>query len=100
MPCRRRGDACAGPNQIGRRDAMRQSTSRPLASSVGSFALLLSFAVGSFVAVSSTPAAAQILYGSITGNVSDQTGAALASVTVEAANTGTGVVKTATTDDR
>ncbi len=38
--------------------------------------------------------------GSITGNVSDQTGAALPGATVEVVNTETGVLKSATTDER
>lgn len=87
---------------------MRQSTRRPFASFVGSCGvgfrgfrgLRCIVACALLFAASSSPAAAQILYGSITGNVSDQTGAALPGVSVEAANTGTGVVKTMTTDDR
>jgi hypothetical protein len=43
---------------------------------------------------------AQVLYGTITGNVSDATGAVLPGVNVQATNVGTGVVKTAVTDDR
>ena len=45
-------------------------------------------------------AEAQVLYGSITGNVSDQTGAALTGARVEVVNTETGVLKNATTDER
>jgi hypothetical protein len=45
-------------------------------------------------------ARAQLLYGTITGNVNDSTGAALPGVTVQAKNTGTGVVKTVVTDER
>ena len=45
-------------------------------------------------------ASAQVLYGTITGNVTDATGASLSGTTVVAVNTGTGVAKTATTDDR
>src|SRR5687767_7032511 len=43
---------------------------------------------------------AQVLYGTITGNVTDATGGALRGTTVVATNAGTGVSKTATTDDR
>jgi len=43
-------------------------------------------------------ASAQVLYGSLTGKVTDQSGAALPNATVEAVNTGTGVTQTATTD--
>lgn len=43
---------------------------------------------------------AQVLYGSLTGNVSDPTGAAIPKAKVEVLNTGTGVVKTQETDDR
>lgn len=43
---------------------------------------------------------AQVLYGSLTGNVTDGTGASVPGAKVEAVNTGTGVIKQATTDDR
>src|SRR5438552_9406402 len=46
----------------------------------------------------SSAAKAQVLYGSLTGKVTDQSGAALPNATVEAMNTGTGVTQTATTD--
>ncbi|HYL99065.1 MAG TPA: carboxypeptidase-like regulatory domain-containing protein, partial [Blastocatellia bacterium] len=45
-------------------------------------------------------AGAQILYGSLTGNVTDQSGAVISGAKVEALNTGTNVLKTTTTDDR
>src|SRR2546421_4984522 len=38
-------------------------------------------------------ARAQVLYGSLTGNVTDQTGAAIAGARVEVLNPGTGVAK-------
>jgi Carboxypeptidase regulatory-like domain len=43
---------------------------------------------------------AQVLYGSLTGNVSDPTGAAIPKAKIEVLNTGTGLVKTQETDDR
>ncbi len=43
---------------------------------------------------------AQVLYGSLTGNVTDNTGAAIPNVKVEAVNIATGVSRTALTDDR
>jgi len=43
---------------------------------------------------------AQVLYGSLTGNITDPTGAAVATVKVEALNVGTGVSKSASTDER
>jgi Carboxypeptidase regulatory-like domain len=46
------------------------------------------------------PADGQVLYGSITGAVSDQTGASLPGATVTVVNTETGVVKTVATDER
>src|SRR5215216_6096458 len=46
------------------------------------------------------PSSAQVLYGSLTGNVTDASGAAVPGVKVEAANSATGTVKQATTDDR
>ena len=60
---------------------------------------LLTLALAAFV-VLPPPAASQVLYGSITGNVSDQTGAALAGAKVAVTNSETGVVKTTTTDER
>ena len=42
---------------------------------------------------------AQLLYGSLTGNVTDPTGAAIAAAKVEALNTGTGVHSETATDD-
>lgn len=42
----------------------------------------------------------QTLYGSLTGNVTDASGSAVPGVKVEALNVGTGVLKTATTDER
>jgi hypothetical protein len=44
------------------------------------------------------PAAAQVLYGSLTGYITDPSGAAIPGAKVEALNTGTGVVQTTTTD--
>jgi hypothetical protein len=43
---------------------------------------------------------AQILYGSLTGNVTDQSGAVVAQVKVQALNVGTNVAKSTTTDER
>src|SRR5260370_17399075 len=43
---------------------------------------------------------AQVLYGSLTGNVIDPSGAAVPSVRVEALNTGTGVGSQTNTDER
>src|SRR5689334_11865739 len=45
------------------------------------------------------PAYAQVLYGSLTGNVTDQTGAIVAGAKVAAANVNTGVVKETVSDD-
>src|SRR5260370_22510433 len=42
----------------------------------------------------------QVLYGSLTGNVTDQKGAAVAGAKVDVTNTGTGSTRTTTTDDR
>ena len=52
------------------------------------------------VLVVTQPAAAQVLYGSITGMVTDPSGASLPKATVQALNTGTGTVKSMPTDDR
>lgn len=48
----------------------------------------------------SAPTAAQVLYGSLTGNVTDASGAAIPNAKVEALNIGTGISKSATTDER
>jgi hypothetical protein len=45
-------------------------------------------------------AQSQVLYGSLTGNVTDQKGAAVAGAKVDVTNTGTRSTKTTTTDDR
>jgi hypothetical protein len=45
------------------------------------------------------PLSAQVLYGSITGTVTDATGAAVAGVQVEALDTATGIVKQVATDE-
>lgn len=45
-------------------------------------------------------APAQVLYGSLTGNVTDPAGGAVPNAKVEAMNVGTGISKTTTTDDR
>jgi hypothetical protein len=43
---------------------------------------------------------AQVLYGSLTGNVTDASGGAVPGATIEAVNTGTGIAKQSITDDR
>lgn len=48
----------------------------------------------------SAAAHAQVLYGTITGNVTDSTGGALAGATVQAVNVATGVSKETVTDTR
>jgi len=58
-----------------------------------SLALLLMIAV-----VFQTPSYAQVLYGSLTGNVTDPNAAAVAGAKVEARNINTGTVQEATTD--
>src|SRR6266404_5708870 len=44
-------------------------------------------------------AAGQVLYGSLTGNVTDQKGAAVPGAKVELVNVGTGATRSTTTDD-
>jgi hypothetical protein len=46
------------------------------------------------------PAAAQVLYGSLTGNVTDSSGGAVPGAKVEALNVGTGIAKDTITDER
>ena len=57
---------------------------------------LQAIVLATFVASSSSNA--QVLYGSLTGNVVDSSGAAVPSVKVEALNTGTGVSRATATD--
>lgn len=46
-----------------------------------------------------TPASAQVLYGSLTGNVTDPNGAAVAGAKIEARNISAGIVQEATSDN-
>ncbi len=80
---------------------MRRSTSgriESLAEACGAWARLLGVAIA--IVFVAGPAPAQVLYGSITGHVSDQTGAALPGAKVDILNTGTGVTRTVIADDR
>src|SRR4051812_686432 len=52
------------------------------------------------IACLSRVASAQVLYGSLTGNVLDPSGAAVPSAKVEALNVGTGVNRQTSTDER
>jgi len=63
------------------------------------FALLTVAAVVAMT-VFTGPASAQVLYGSLTGNVTDASGAAVPNVKVEALNTATGISKQGQTDER
>lgn len=50
------------------------------------------------LAMAPLPSYAQVLYGSLTGNVTDPSGASVSGAKIEAVNTGTGVVRQALTD--
>ncbi len=53
-----------------------------------------------FTLALASPAAAQTLYGSLTGNLTDASGGVVPNAKVEALNVGTGITKTASTDER
>ena len=59
-----------------------------------------SLAVFLLAALLASPAAAQTLYGSLTGVLTDPSGSAIPNAKVEALNVGTGVVKSTQTDER
>jgi hypothetical protein len=65
-------------------------------------AKLLATALILFLAIFTVPCRlhAQVLYGSLTGTVTDSSGGAIPGAKVEALNTATGIGKQATTDDR
>jgi len=58
------------------------------------------FCLGVLLAVLPNLGNAQVLYGSLTGNVSDPSGAAVAGAKIEALNVGTAVSRQTVTDDR
>ncbi len=58
------------------------------------------FLIVVLLALVPTIAPAQVLYGTLVGNVTDQTGAPIPNARVEAFNTSNGQLKSATTDDR
>ncbi len=62
--------------------------------------LIMSFCVAlTLVCLSAISGQAQVLYGSLTGTVTDSSGAAVPGAKVEALNIGTGITRTATTND-
>jgi outer membrane receptor protein involved in Fe transport len=80
---------------------MRESSSAGIRFSIASARQpwrLLAFTLVALVLA--RPGAAQVLYGSMTGHVTDQTGAALRGAKVEAVNADTGIIKTTITDER
>src|SRR5215831_8116263 len=86
-----------------------RAVARPLARTTGSallfaralpLAVVLPLVLIATLALTVPVLGAQLLYGTITGSVNDSTGAVLPGVTVQATSTGTGVVKSAVTDER
>ena len=63
-------------------------------------ALACAFVITVMTLALSSAAHAQSLYGSVTGNVTDQAGASVAGAKVQLINAGTGDTKDATTDDK
>ena len=63
------------------------------------FGFALVMLLGCFCMIPSA-AHAQVLYGDLTGNVTDQSGAAVPNANVDALNDGTGADNTTKTDDR
>ena len=62
--------------------------------------LIISFCVVlMLVCLSAISGQAQVLYGSLTGTVTDSSGAAVAGAKIEALNIGTGITRTATTNE-
>jgi hypothetical protein len=59
----------------------------------------LSAGLAILVTLLAAPAQAQVLYGSLTGNITDPSGAAVPGAKVEALNVSTGVSRSATSDD-
>jgi hypothetical protein len=59
---------------------------------------VLTAAIALLIACAAVPAHAQILYGSVTGTVSDKTGAVIPNVTVTLTNQGTGELRSAKAD--
>src|SRR5690349_21810069 len=63
-------------------------------------ALTCSLAAVLLTVVLEVPAAAQTLYGSLTGNVTDSSGSVVPNAKVEVLNVGTSILKSAQTDER
>ena len=78
---------------------MRMTRSSRLALRWG-VALVQVLAVVALTAFVPRAASAQVLYGTLTGNVTDASGAVAAGAKVQVLNVGTNVAKNATTDDR
>src|SRR5262249_3003721 len=92
--CTSNANCPRGSVNLKRENARAFLTTKPIGSLAA--ALLTVF----IVLIAATGSRAQVLYGSLVGNVTDQKDAAIPGARVEVTNVSTGETRSATTDDR